>query len=107
MLRLEYWGRGYATEAAIGWLEEYWKLPRRELDLQDDMPESKELKFEGETVREVLIAEVESENVASIKIMEKCGFRATGVEDEVEDFRGPAVVVHYYLERPGAAKEQP
>jgi RimJ/RimL family protein N-acetyltransferase len=100
MLRKEYWSCGYATEAVQGWLEEYWKLPRREMDLQDSMFESSQLLWNGDTAREALFAGIESGNTGSIKVIEKCGFKPTGFEEKEEDFRGPAVLVHYYLERP-------
>jgi RimJ/RimL family protein N-acetyltransferase len=100
MLRKEYWSCGYATEAVQGWLEEYWKLPRREMDLQDSMFESSQLLWHGDTAREALFAGIESGNTGSIKVIEKCGFKPTGFEEKEEDFRGPAVLVHYYLERP-------
>lgn len=100
MLRKEYWKFGYATEAVQGWLNAYWKLPRREIEMQDTMPESAELHLQGDSVREVIVAIIESKNAGSIRVMEKCGFKPTGVEDQVEDFRGPAIVLHYYLERP-------
>jgi RimJ/RimL family protein N-acetyltransferase len=100
MLRKEYWSCGYATEAVQGWLEEYWKLPRREIDLQDSMFESSQLLWNGDTAREALFAGIESGNTGSIKVIEKCGFKPTGFEEKEEDFRGPAVLVHYYLERP-------
>lgn len=100
MFRQEFWGRGYATEAVQGWLKAYWELPRYEIDLQSDMPESCELQWEGDIVREALVATVEAGNASSVKVMGKCGFKPTGVEEKVEDFRGPAVLVHYYLEPP-------
>lgn len=102
MLRKEFWSNGYATEAVQGWLEEYWKLPRRELEMQDTMLEHIQLHWQGDAVREALFANVESENKGSTNIMQKCGFKPTGVEQHVNDFRGPAVLIDYYLERPGA-----
>lgn len=105
MFRTEFWGQGYATEAVRGWLEEYWKLPRQEIDASDGMPEVAELQWAGDCVREVLIAEIEAGNTGSIKVMEKCGFKPTGVKEEVEDFRGPAVLLHYYIERPNGVVE--
>lgn len=100
MFRKEFWGKGYATEAAKRWIEEYWKLPRREIELQSEMPESSELHWEGDTVREVLIAHIEASNVGSRTVVGRCGFKPTGFEEKVEDFRGPAVIIHYFLERP-------
>jgi RimJ/RimL family protein N-acetyltransferase len=101
MLRKEFWSYGYATEAVQGWLKEYWKLPRREVDMQDTMLEDVQLHWHGDTVREALFANIESGNTGSIKVLQKCDFKPTGLEEKVEDFRGPAVLIHYYLERPG------
>jgi RimJ/RimL family protein N-acetyltransferase len=102
MLRKEFWSCGYATEAVQGWLKEYWKLPRREIDMQDTMPENFQLHWHGDTAREALFANIESGNAGSIKVIQKCGFNPTGFEEKEEDFRGPAVLVHYYLERSGS-----
>jgi len=102
MLRKEFWGYGYATEAVHGWLNEYWKLPRRELDLQETMLEHVQLHWQGDVVREAVFAYIESGNIGSIKVIQKCGFEPSGFEERVDDFRGPAVLIHYYLERPGA-----
>jgi len=102
MIRKEFWGNGYVTEAVQGWLKEYWKLPRRELDMQDAMLEHSQLHWQGDAVREALFANVESGNAGSTNVMQKCGFKRTGFEEHVNDFRGPAVLVDWYLERPGA-----
>lgn len=101
-LRKEFWSYGYATEAVQGWLKEYWKLPRRELDLQDTMLELTQLHWQGNAVREALFANIEAGNAGSTKVIRKCGFKPTGFEEHANDFRGPAVLIDYYLERPGA-----
>lgn len=99
-LRKEFWSLGYATEAVQGWLEEYWKLPRRDVDIQDTMLEHAQLHSHGITMKEVLLACIESGNTGSVKVIQKCGFKPSGIEENVEDFRGPAVIIHYCLERP-------
>ena len=101
MLRKEYWKYGYATEALQGWLKAYWKTPRREVEVQDMTGELYAALYrEGDTEREVITAQIESKNVGSIRVVEKCGFKPSGNQAYVEDFRGPAVVVEYYLARP-------
>ena len=55
MLRKEFWSYGYATEAVQGWLKEYWKLPRRELEMRDTMPEHAQLHWQGDAGREAII----------------------------------------------------
>jgi RimJ/RimL family protein N-acetyltransferase len=102
MLRSEAWGKGYATEALKGCLQEYWKLPRKEIELQSSMFENKLINGASAPAKEVLLAEIELENVASVKVIEKCGFIATGSYEDVEDWRGPARLLHYVLERPEA-----
>lgn len=49
---------------------------------------------------EVLRTNIEAANIGSIRVMEKCGFKRTGKEEKVEDFRGPATLIDFYLERP-------
>ena len=98
MLRREWWGKGYATEALKGWLESYWKLPRREVKRE-----------EGGTLRvsdgytdpdqgtEYLIGSTDKENGASQKVLGKCGFRS---RREFSDDIGSGRVIEWVLVRP-------
>lgn len=104
MFRKEHWGKGYATEALKAFLPQYWALDRREVDVTESMPEfTSSENGSKDIVRERLVAIVESRHAPSIKILSKCGFVPSGRVDEVdEDFRGPAKLVWYHLERPEA-----
>lgn len=101
MFRKEFWGKGYASEALKAWLPVYWALARKDVELKDDMIESKFTR-EGGSTSEVLIAEIESEHLPSIKVAERNGFKPTGNYEDVEDWRGKARIVEYYLERPSS-----
>ena len=99
MFKKEFWGRGYSTEALKAWLPQYWALDRLEVDVVDGMPEQ-DLPGDGSAVREILTAMFEEKNVSSMKVLQKCGFRPTGKKEAEEDWRGPAVLVWFSLERP-------
>jgi len=75
----EVWGRGYATEALQAWLRAYWHLPRKEVVLEKDWPQAQGV---VETT-EVLRADTDADNIASGRILAKCGFRMVG-EDMIE-----------------------
>ncbi|KEF58833.1 uncharacterized protein A1O9_03676 [Exophiala aquamarina CBS 119918] len=80
MLRTECWGKGYATEAMKYWLQAWWKLPRRAVEVKLD-PNDR-----GSTavVPEVLKADVVVTNHASKRILERFGF-ITVHEEMVDD----------------------
>jgi RimJ/RimL family protein N-acetyltransferase len=99
MYRREYWGKGYSTEALKAWLQQYWALERKEVDLTEAMPEY-QLSKDGADVRERLSAMFAEHNKASSNVLTKCGFVASGKQEEEEDFRGHALLIWYHLERP-------
>jgi RimJ/RimL family protein N-acetyltransferase len=81
LLEESYWGKGYATEALEGFLQEWWGLQRQVLTievaqdgrdgvLRGGKEESGEL-FEK---RGVLKALCEAENLSSLRVLQKCGF---------------------------------
>jgi RimJ/RimL family protein N-acetyltransferase len=102
MLRREFWSHGYTTEAVQSWLKEYWSLPCRKVEMQDMMREHVQPHWQGNAVGEALFAYIESRHAGSIRATQKCGFKPTGFEGEIEDSRGMAVLVRHYLERPEA-----
>lgn len=104
MVRKEVWGNGFATEALTAWLQEYWKLPRRSVEIEEELPECKRAKTLDGFLPEVLRALIETNHAASRRVLEKCGFKQYGRE-EVEDSHYPGegklVWLDYYCcERP-------
>ncbi len=99
MLRTEYWGKGYATEALRGWLQIYWELPRREVDVDDKIDDLERHVDDAGVLREVLRAEIAADNVPSGNVLEKCGF-VRGGSEEIEENGGVVKLVHFYLEKP-------
>lgn len=101
MFKSEHWGKGYATEALKGWLAAYWSLPRREVEVDDDIP-NLDRKVDGDVAREMLVAEIEFMNSSSRNVVQKCGF-VKAWEQQIEDNHNPGGMVtleHLYLERP-------
>ncbi len=82
MLRTETWGKGYATEAIQRWLQAYWALPRREVVLEAEGSDPENVD-DVTVVREVLRADAESNNVASARILARCGFKV--VSEEIKE----------------------
>ena len=79
-------GQGYATEFLTAFLENWWKLPRTEVELDVDL---KTLELAGvgsdnDVVVEQLAAMVGVENKASQKLVERCDFRRFKEWQEVD-----------------------
>jgi RimJ/RimL family protein N-acetyltransferase len=92
------WGKGYATEALQKWLEVWWALPRKAVVLEakdvDEDEDSREM-----LIPEVLMADMDSSNKASARIVTKCGFRQ--VSEGVVQQNGAAVrITVFELNRP-------
>ncbi|KAK2803729.1 hypothetical protein FQN51_002958 [Onygenales sp. PD_10] len=68
-LASDVWGKGYATEAVRGLLDAWWALPREEGSAQE---------------KEIIVANVVKSNVASVRVLEKFGFKVYQ-EHEYED----------------------
>ncbi|KAJ3180690.1 hypothetical protein HDU87_001803 [Geranomyces variabilis] len=104
MLRREEWGKGYATEALRGALNNYWRLPRHAVDSEDDWPELKRYQTieQDGSVREGVRAMIEVKNAGSKRVVGKCGFALVEGKEWVPapDHRGPEKLVWYYLEKP-------
>ncbi|KAI1169970.1 acetyltransferase domain-containing protein [Nemania sp. FL0916] len=90
LFRKETWGRGYGTEFLRAFVEAWWRLPRREIELDVDVESVVGLgvgkrdrsgagnEEEGdvcEVVPEVLTAVIEVSNIGSRRVLEKAGFR--------------------------------
>jgi len=100
MLRKDSWGKGYATEALKAWIQAWWALPRRTVDVDQGGADDGCRRITGDDgiVREVLIAGIDSNNVPSRKVLEKCGFRFFSTYDE--GVTGDRVSIEYHLTRP-------
>lgn len=86
MIREEFWGEGYATEFLGGFLGGWWGLARGDVVIEVDAEgvegvEVEGVKGEGEgeegirRVPEMLCAVVEDGNGASLRVLEKVGFK--------------------------------
>ncbi|RMZ86927.1 hypothetical protein DV736_g5844, partial [Chaetothyriales sp. CBS 134916] len=99
MLRSDMWGKGYATEAVKAWLIEHWKLPRKEVDVDEQMIGHFDRHVDNGIYRELLRADIVEDNLASAKVLKKCGFVRAGSEQQDENGQ-KVTVVYLYLERP-------
>lgn len=114
MFRTEAWGKGYATEALKAWLDYYWSLPREEIEMvipEENKESALDARPKGERElvqarrkdgKEILVAVTTKENMASQRVLSKCGFERVQVE-EVEDSREPTgkvTLVTYHMVRP-------
>ena len=79
MFRTEVWRKGYATEAMQCWLQTWWALPRKEVEI-----EPKSAASDNQAVREVLKADTVFPNHASKRILERHGFNLVS-EEMVDD----------------------
>ena len=98
MLRTEYWGKGYATEALGGWLQAYWGLPRKEVVMEDTASEHSD-DAEITFVPEVMMAYFEERNKPSSRVLVKSGFRYVS-EQIVEDHGEKINLIIFELGRP-------
>lgn len=99
MFRSEVWGNGFASEAMEHWLQAWWKLPRKEVDINPDDADEVD---STTVVPEVLKADVVVTNHASKRILERCGFVPVR-EEMVDDHQLPGQkikVITLELQRP-------
>lgn len=101
MLMQESWGKGYATEALRRWLQAWWELPRRQVVIEEAEKENSDSAVGGEdvVVTEVLKADIDANNIASARILEKCGFRRVS-EETVEENGTTIRIIALEQERP-------
>lgn len=68
------WGKGYATEFMNGFLESWWSLPRKEVEIEID-PKSVDAEAGGiPTIVELLTAMADVKNTGSVRVLEKTKF---------------------------------
>ncbi|KAJ9652068.1 hypothetical protein H2198_008692 [Neophaeococcomyces mojaviensis] len=113
MLRTEWWGRSIATKALQVFLEDWWKLERKEVEVSTaeaedeygmhlmalEMNQSESDINADETVPEILLAEIEENNIGSVRVITKCGFQYRGcktIHEKGQSF----VLLEYTLSRP-------
>ncbi len=107
-LKKEAWGRGYATEFMTAFLESWWKLPRRDMEVEVDVKSlgSVEARDAGgsSVAAEQLTAMVEAGNGPSRRIMEKLNFRPFNEWKEADSREGyegqEAKLIGYTVSRP-------
>ncbi|KAL9114211.1 MAG: hypothetical protein Q9227_001633 [Pyrenula ochraceoflavens] len=103
LIRQEWWGKGYATEALRAWLDVYWKLPRREIKMEEfGGLRHSEGYVDPHRAREYLIGSTDKSNRASQGVLAKAGF------ERRREFRDPEVksgeVYEWVLVRPSSEK---
>ncbi|KAF5671661.1 hypothetical protein FHETE_4031 [Fusarium heterosporum] len=78
-LRKEAWGKGYATEFLMAFMQLWWTLPRVECSVAVDRATLSEEEImagmNGGTITERCAAETIKENVGSKRVLEKAGYR--------------------------------
>lgn len=84
MIRKEFWGQGIATIAMKAFLEAWWKLPRKSIEITPEQAQravaygahisTNEAKG-VENINEILIAVTAEHNIGSRKVLSKCGFQ--------------------------------
>ncbi|CAI4218781.1 unnamed protein product [Parascedosporium putredinis] len=75
------WGKGYATEFLEAFLKMWWALPRDEFEIAVEASSAEMARFdsrggdvgEGNRVKELMIGVTQDNNVASAKVLTKCG----------------------------------
>ncbi|KAJ3335592.1 hypothetical protein HDU93_004951 [Gonapodya sp. JEL0774] len=78
MFRMEYWGKGFATEFVRGFLEFYAAIPRIPVEIPVSESSIAHRSVTGEnsvTVEEVLVAVIDAKNIRSQGVLEKSGFK--------------------------------
>lgn len=115
MLRSEWWGKSIATKAVKLFFQMWWSLERDEVVLTEadakDEHEQHIMRLESEqdtsrvgedgihVVPEIIVAEIEENNIGSLRVIEKLGFQLRDRESVVED-TGTFVLLDYTLSRP-------
>lgn len=101
-VRRDLWGGGYASECMRGFLEAWARLPRQTVETEIEalflgggVAGSKE----GEVVPEQVMARAHAVNLASVKVMEKAGFKKLGgwsSSDSAMAWSGPPAMLICY-----------
>lgn len=100
MFMKEAWGQGYASEFLKAVVAYWWSLPREEVEIE--VEKASITKDDGGGVIECLSACTDLPNLASQKVMGKCGFELVKMWN-TEDFKKPGKFVDvpcYVVRRP-------
>lgn len=123
-LNIEYWGKGYATEAFRSFLEYYWTLSGALLlvlpccsflerafmsELHEAIRRPKaEMKTERKNIN-LLVAKTSTQNIASQRVLQKCGARKgetlKGAYERHVDQGVKSDTWCWYFDRPGFVEE--
>ncbi|UKZ48820.1 hypothetical protein TrVGV298_003053 [Trichoderma virens] len=73
----EAWGKGYGTEFLTAFLQNWWSLPRSEVEIEVDATslDAEALEAGDAPVVEILVAVVDVENPGSKRVLEKTRFK--------------------------------
>lgn len=86
MLKKEFWGQGYGTEAVKAFSQFWWNLPRVQktyyrANPEDVVKNTQIFSRDPDQALEILRATIEPANIASRKVLEKAGFEKYGGEN--------------------------
>ncbi|KAI1267549.1 acetyltransferase domain-containing protein [Xylariaceae sp. FL1019] len=109
MVRKEYWGIGLATEFMRAFVDAWWKLPRKEVEVEiaADTVVGEMERDESGAVRvvEKLTATIDANNPGSRRVLEKTGFKQSKQWTEADSRKGfegaDVTLVAFLLDRPG------
>lgn len=92
-IHYDYWGKGYATEALRGLLKAWWALPREGNESTNE---------DGECAlkREKVLAGAAKANGASVRVLEKCGFKVY----REHEYENGDVLCFFAIEMPDGAE---
>ncbi|KAI1101058.1 acyl-CoA N-acyltransferase [Jackrogersella minutella] len=103
LFKKEHWGQGYATEFLRAWLNQWWTLPRSEVEAEVDV---QSVDGPGE-VPEMITAFVEESNLGSQHVLGKVGFREFKrwtESDAREGYPTDVVLIGFVLSSPSENK---
>ncbi|KAL7939682.1 acetyltransferase domain-containing protein [Trichoderma chlorosporum] len=99
----EAWGKGYGTEFLTAFLQNWWTLPRAQVEIQVDATslEAQALENGDAPVAEILVAVIDVQNLGSRRVLEKTGrfkeFKMWTATDFREAYKGQQVTMAAFL----------
>lgn len=94
-----HWGKGYASEFLKGFLDQWWSLPRNEVEISVD---KNTVRGDGDVKEECVSAITIGDHVASQNVLKKCGmeFATSWTEPDLRDL-SQEVTLHGFVARKG------